>query len=209
MVPWAVFNNTMLPEVRQNCRIYCNIYQLRTFTPIQSICVQNMVIIRACWPKYPYLKWSFKISTIRNAQNLLAQHFFLIRPTPLTHDNTVLVIFKDINFLVCEPYKACCWLWNVIAKLAGYILIVCIHTPVDDCGQIIPSRENRRLGSAFCCRAYTPVEKMLFITLQDMLYVSWLKDIEEAQMNEPSKLWVLLPMVGQDAIGDMPQDTST
>ena len=28
-------------------------------------------------------------------------------------------------------------------------------------------------------------------------------------MNEPSKLWALLSMVGQDAIGDMPQDTST
>jgi len=36
------------------------------------------------------------------------------------------------------------------------------------------------------------------------------ENADEAQMNEPSKLWGgLLSMVGQDGVGDMPQDTST
>ena len=43
-----------------------------------------------------------------------------------------------------------------------------MHSPVDDCGQIVPSRENRRLGGASVAEPTRQFKKMLFIILQDM-----------------------------------------
>ena len=78
--------------------------------------------------------------------------------------------------MVCGPYKACCWLWNVIAKFAGYILIVCIHTPVDDIVdrlfQVEKTEDLVVPSVAEPTRQLSQVEKMLFNTLQDRLCVS-------------------------------------